>query len=175
MRIVSSNKLNVQTNVLAKAYISSSITSLMFLFSPKAYSVEDVATQLIKSDPMSGSYLMQLVLGLLVVILCIVALAWFTKKMNRFHSITDDSLKVITGISMGTREKIVLLQVGEEQLLIGVSPGRINKLHVLSKPITENDLNKSNSKTSAGGKVFSDKLKTMMANANTASVKKKNN
>ncbi len=171
MRIASSNKLNV----LAKAYISSSIMSLTFLFSSKAYSVEDVTTQLIKSDPMSGSYLMQLVLGLLVVILCIVALAWFTKKMNRFHSITDDSLKVITGISMGTREKIVLLQVGEEQLLVGVSPGRINKLHVLATPITATDLNKSNSETSVGGKGFADKLKTMMTAANASSVKKKNN
>lgn len=139
----------------------------IFLFSTEVFSVENVAVQVIKSgpmksDPMSGSYLMQLIFGLLVVVLCIVALAWLTKKMNRFHSVTNDSIKVISGISMGAREKIVLLQVGEEQLLLGVSPGRINKLHVLNTTTSSPDGKSSDAERNQG---FSDKLKTMMADA----------
>lgn len=107
------------------------------------------------ADPMSGSYLLQLVIGLLVVLICIVALAWFAKKVNRFRLLTDDSLKIIAGLSMGTRERVVLLQVGEKQLLIGIAPGRINTLHVLDTAIETSD-NRS-------AKSFSDKLKTVMA------------
>ncbi len=159
----------------SKIYFS----GIVFFYSTKTYSIEDVVTQVIKSDsviksgsitsgsiatnPMSGSYLMQLVLGLLVVVLCIVVLAWFAKKMNRFHSVKDDSLKIISGISMGSREKIVLLQVGEEQLLVGVSPGRINKLHVLNSSITASAGVASNVENKHSDKGFSDKLKTMMA------------
>ena len=171
-------KLKVQL----KIYLS----GMLFLFSTKVYAVEDVVTQVIKSDsvlksssmttgpmktasiptdPMSGSYLTQLVLGLLVVILCIVALAWFAKKMNRFHSVTNDSLKIISGISMGSRERIVLLQIGEEQLLVGVSPGRINKLHVLNSSITTSAGVSSNTENRPSDKGFADKLKTMMADA----------
>ena len=117
---------------------------------------------------MSGSYLMQLVLGLIVVVLCIIALAWFAKKMNNFQPLADDSLKMISTISMGTRERIVLLQVGEEQILIGVSPGRINKLHVLNKPIEKVVGNQGG----ATGKGFSDKFKSMMADAKSAADKK---
>ena len=36
---------------------------------------------------------------------------------------------------MGPRERIVLLEVGETQLLIGVAPGRIQTLHVLASPV----------------------------------------
>ncbi len=69
---------------------------------------------------------------------------------------------------MGSRERIVLLQVGEEQVLIGVSPGRINKLHVLNKPIEKVVGNQG----AATGKGFSDKFKSMMADAKSVADKK---
>jgi flagellar protein FliO/FliZ len=124
----------------------------------------------LNSDPMNSSYLLQLVIGLLIVLLCIIALAWLAKKMNRFQSLTDSSLKVIGGLSMGSRERIVLLQVGEEQLLLGVSPGRINTLHVLDAPI-DMVSNKPDSPMSNG---FLDKFKTMMTDADKASIKTHN-
>lgn len=120
------------------------------------------------SNPMSSSYLLQLILGLVVVILCVVALAWFAKKMNKFHSSSDDSIKIISGISVGTREKIVLLQVGEEQLLVGVSPGNINKLHTLNSPIINANANPAN-------KGFADKFKNIMADASASTINHKNN
>lgn len=143
-------------------------TIALFIVSSKAYSIEDAAVQTIKSDPMSSSYLLQLVFGLLIVVLCIFALAWFSKKMNRFNSSSDDALKIIGAISMGSRERIVHLQIGEEQLLIGVSPGRINTLHVLNKPVET--ITKSNSVSVGNG--FSDKLKTMILDVNKPNDKK---
>ena len=126
------------------------------------------ASSVINHDSMSSNYLLQLVVGLFVVLVCIVALAWVAKKMNRFRQLTDDSLKIIGGLSMGARERIVLLQVGENQLLVGVSPGRINTLHVLDKPIETLDNNPDESL----GKNFSDKLKTIMNNAKNDPTKK---
>lgn len=139
----------------------------LLIISTKAYSIEDVAVQSIKSDPMSGSYLLQLIFGLLIVIICIFVLAWFSKKMNRFHSSSDDALKIIGAISMGSRERIVHLQIGEEQLLIGVSPGRINTLHVLNKPVET--ITKSDNDPVGNG--FSDKLKTMIVDVNNPNTK----
>ncbi len=84
-------------------------------------------------ESMSMGYLGQLVVGLLVVLLCIVALAWLAKRFNRLQSTSDGSLRVIGGLSMGARERIVLVQVGDSQLLLGVAPGRVNTLHVLAE------------------------------------------
>ena len=46
-------------------------------------------------------------------------------------------LKVVAGLPLGTRERIIVLQVGEEQLLLGLSPGRIEKLHTLAEPLVD--------------------------------------
>ena len=121
--------------------------NILFMLLPmKVFASEENPSQIntspiISTDPMSGSYLFQLILGLIVVLICIVALAWFAKRMNRLQSSTGGMLKIIGGISMGSRERVVLLQVGSDQLLIGVSPGRINTLHVLDTPLENTDIN----------------------------------
>ena len=146
--------------------------NIFFLLLPvKAFAAEENASQInssaiISADPMSGSYLFQLILGLIVVLICILALAWFAKRMNRLQSSTGGMLKIIGGISMGSRERIVLLQVGSEQLLIGVSPGRINTLHVLDVPLENSDVN--------SGKTFASRLSEAAFQKNSSVLAEKN-
>jgi len=78
--------------------------------------------------------------GLLLVIAAIFASAWFFRRFTQFSPISNDSLKVIGGLSMGQKERLVLLQVGDEQVLIGVAPGNIQKLHILKTPIELDNL-----------------------------------
>ena len=83
------------------------------------------------NDPMSSAYLTQLTVGLLIVILSIVVLAWVARRLNRFSASADGSMKVVGGLSMGTRERIVLVEVESTRLVLGVTPGRIQALHVM--------------------------------------------
>lgn len=119
-------------------------------------------------DTSSGSHFLQMIIGLFVVLLCILVLAWLAKKMNRFQSLSDDSLKIIGSLGMGTRERIVLLQVADQQLLVGVTSGQINTLHVLDSPVDVSN------KQSGGlqGKNFAEKLKVMMTAADASSINK---
>ena len=87
-------------------------------------------------EPLAGGTMAEVALGLLFVICLIIAGAWFLKRIGGFSVAGNGALKVLSGLSMGARERVVLLQVGEEQILIGVSPGRIQTLHVLDKPIS---------------------------------------
>jgi len=119
------------------------------------------------SNPMSSSYLLQLTSGLIVVLICIVVLAWFAKRVNRLQSSTDGALKILGGLSMGSRERVVLLQVGSKQLLIGVAPGRINTLHVL-----DGEIDKNRSTTAEPETKFSEKLKGMLSDATVSSITK---
>lgn len=73
--------------------------------------------------------------GLLLVLIAIFGSAWAYKRFGNMTPISTDSLKVIGGVSMGQKERVVLMQVGDEQILLGVSPGRIECLHVLAKNI----------------------------------------
>lgn len=137
----------------------SNLNIIFMLFPINVFAAEEKTSTIINTDPMSGSYLFQLILGLIIVLICIVALAWFAKRMNRLQSSTGSMLKIIGGLSMGSRERVVLLQVGSEQLLIGVSPGRISKLHVLETPLEDEGGNSE--KTFAHN--LSEKLSTVLA------------
>jgi len=91
------------------------------------------------SNPDMASNLVQTTLGLLLVLLVIGAAAWAFKRFGNVHVGAQGRMKIIGGISLGTRERAVLLQVGEQQLVIGVSPGRVQTLHVLDKPVLIED------------------------------------
>ena len=90
-------------------------------------------------EPLSGGTMAQVALGLLFVIFLIIAVAWLLKRVGGFSVSGNGALKILGGLSMGARERVVLMQVGEEQILIGVSPGRIQTLHVLDKPIVPDE------------------------------------
>ncbi len=76
-----------------------------------------------------------LLLGLGVVLVLIVLSAWMYRRLARVPRGVSGALRVLGGLSMGSRERVVLIQVGEEQLLLGIAPGRIRTLHVLAEPI----------------------------------------
>jgi flagellar protein FliO/FliZ len=78
--------------------------------------------------------LTRLTIGLLVVIGAIVAVGWLLRRMGGW-SAGGGQLRVLGGVSVGNRERILLVQAGKTQLLVGVAPGRVQTLHVLDEPI----------------------------------------
>ena len=86
-------------------------------------------------EPLSSPYLLKLTGGLILVVVVIFALAWLVKKFNLAQQSHAGLIKIVAGVSIGTRDRIVLLQVGEEQILVGLTPGRIEKLHTLAEPL----------------------------------------
>lgn len=86
-------------------------------------------------EPLASGSLAKLGLGLFVVVVLIVGMAWVMRRMGGMPGTATGALRVLGGLSMGTRERVVLIQVGETQLLLGVAPGRVQTLHVLEQPI----------------------------------------
>lgn len=81
----------------------------------------------------SAFYFVKLGLALLLVLGIFVAFAWMMRRFSGFQSSAKGDLRVITGLSLGTRERLVVVKVGKSQLLLGVTPGQIHKLHVLEE------------------------------------------
>ncbi|SDU86444.1 flagellar biosynthetic protein FliO [Pseudomonas mucidolens] len=79
--------------------------------------------------------LTQLVLGLLLVVGLIFALAWLLRRMQRIGPGNAQVIELIGSRALGPRDRLVLVQVGEEQILLGLTPGRITPLHVLKQPV----------------------------------------
>ena len=86
-------------------------------------------------QPLGTGYLVQFGFGLVVVLATVVVLVWLLRRIGQLQTSFGGSLKTLGGLSLGTRERIVLVQVGDTQLLLGVAPGRIQTLYVLDTPL----------------------------------------
>lgn len=85
------------------------------------------------------AYLMRLLVGLGAVVAVIIVLAWIMRRMNIGRFGTQGVLHILGGAAVGQRERVVLVQVGEQQLLLGVAPGSVRMLHRLDTPLPETD------------------------------------
>jgi len=70
-------------------------------------------------------------IGLLVVLGVFFLCVWGMRKLGGVAASGAGKMRIVGGLSLGMREKVILLQVGKKQLVLGVTPGRIDTLHVL--------------------------------------------
>ena len=80
--------------------------------------------------------LTQLVLGLLLVLGLIFFLAWLLRRVQQAGPAGKGQvIELIGSRALGPRDRLVLVQVGNEQVLLGLTPGTITALHVLKEPV----------------------------------------
>ena len=89
-------------------------------------------------EVMSGGFVMQVFSALAIVLVCVIGLAWMMRRFGRLQSSANGVLRMIDGMALSTRERMVLVQVGDTQVLLGVAPGRVEALHVLGEPLSVN-------------------------------------
>jgi flagellar protein FliO/FliZ len=77
--------------------------------------------------------LLQVFIGLIAVLLLIAATAWVAKRLGVSHSGSSALLNVVGSTSVGTRERVVVVEIGESWLVVGVAPGSVNALMTLPK------------------------------------------
>ena len=81
----------------------------------------------------------KLAVALLIVLVVFWAFAKFMKQMQVGQGGSHTGLKVIGALSLGQRERVVVVQAGSEQLVLGVTSSAINTLHVLETPMGASD------------------------------------
>jgi flagellar protein FliO/FliZ len=97
---------------------------------------DTLTAKTLTTPPISTSALLETLLGLFIVLACIAFLAWLLRRTGRFQSTANGELKIITSLALGPRERAVLLQVGEQQILLGVTSQNVQTLHILETPIS---------------------------------------
>ncbi|MDP2823757.1 MAG: flagellar biosynthetic protein FliO [Sulfuritalea sp.] len=78
------------------------------------------------ADP--GGSLWQLFLGLVIVLALIIGSLWVLKKLVTQRGESAGLLRVVAGTAVGTRERVVIVEVGSTWLVLGVAPGRVSAL-----------------------------------------------
>lgn len=86
-----------------------------------------------------------LVLSLALIIGLIIGCLWLIKKLSGMNQPSGNKLKVLATLSLGTRERALLVQAGNTQMLLGVAPGRVSQLHVFEELVVSEQEAKSGS------------------------------
>ena len=87
-------------------------------------------------DAVSGAAsLGQVTVALLLVLAAVFAAAWVVRRVRGFGKFGSPAISVLAEVGLGPKERAVLVQVGNKQLLLGVAPGRVSTLHVLDEPV----------------------------------------
>jgi len=79
--------------------------------------------------------LAQLGLGLIVVVGLIFLLGYLMRRVGPLAPQGGQHIRVISSYPLGPRDRLALVDVGGQQLLLGISPGRITTLHVFDEPV----------------------------------------
>jgi flagellar protein FliO/FliZ len=77
--------------------------------------------------------LLQVFVGLVAVLALIAGTAWVAKRFGVMHGGTTGILQIVSSASVGTRERIVVVEVGDSWLVVGVAPGNVNALMTLPR------------------------------------------
>ena len=100
-----------------------------------AEAVATTAAAPVASSGVAGQ-LTQLVFGLLLVLGLIFFLAWLLRRVQQAGPAGKGQvIELIGSRALGPRDRLMLVQVGNEQILLGLSPGTITALHVLKEPV----------------------------------------
>jgi flagellar protein FliO/FliZ len=84
--------------------------------------------------PSTGGGLLQTSLALIFVIGLMLGLAWLTKRFGpRNFGGGNSNVKLVGTLSVGTRERILVVEVGEQWIVVGASPGRMNALATMPR------------------------------------------
>ncbi|MBZ0105114.1 MAG: flagellar biosynthetic protein FliO [Sulfuricella denitrificans] len=142
----------------------SALLSVLFLLLAVPVFAEQPPSSALPSSAVSLGGVLQVLLGLVIVLGTVAAAAWLLKRLAPGQVSAGGAIRLIGGIAVGPKERVVVVEVGETWLVVGVAPGQVTALHNMPRIV-----NLTETGALAGGdQQFSRWLKDVMRRRNTA-------
>lgn len=123
-------------------------------FGSQVFAAEPVIAN--AATPSSFITVLQVFFSLGLVLALIALVAWMMKRINTGHQSASSSLRVVSAVAVGPRERVVLVDVGDVRLVLGVANGQVTALHQMPRPEFSDEGN------AALPTSFTDKLKQIL-------------
>lgn len=106
------------------------------------------------NQPGTGAQLLSVTLALVFIVALIFAVSWFIRRFGSGAFVQAGQMKIVAALPLGTRERLMLVDVAGKQLLLGVTATQINCLHEFAEPVITGE--------AAGSSDFSRKLMAIL-------------
>ena len=89
--------------------------------------------------------MLQTILALSFVLALLAALAWAMKRYGPRAGGSNATLRLVGSLSLGGRERIIVIEVADQWIVVGAAPGRVNALATMPRqPDSANATNATN-------------------------------
>jgi flagellar protein FliO/FliZ len=142
--------MNLQVRRAAQAFASSAAVFVVFAAAPLAVRAADLkavnqaaalgaSIASVTAVPGAGSAVpalgfgavLQTVLGLAIVIGLVFGCAWLARRLGLQGGPRNALVKTIGGASLGGKERVAVVEIGDTWLVLGAAPGNVRLLHTM--------------------------------------------
>ncbi|RFB68719.1 MULTISPECIES: flagellar biosynthetic protein FliO [unclassified Herbaspirillum] len=107
------------------------------VFVPAAFAagaVHAAEQQTAPALPSTTGSVFTMLLGLTAVLAIMAGIAWLFKRSGLVQRAQGNAVaKIIGGVSVGTRERVMVIEVADQWIVVGVAPGRVNTLATMPR------------------------------------------
>lgn len=79
-------------------------------------------------EPVGSGQALQVMAGLAIVLVLIALATWAARHLQSWRPHGHGHIRVIEGLAVGSREKLLLVEIDDQRVLIGMCPGRMQAL-----------------------------------------------
>ena len=134
---------------------------LILLFaSPFLASHAQAATAAAQVTPLSVGSVFSVIFGLFVVLALLFGTAWLVRRLQRLQTAAPGILQPIAQQQLGLKERVMLLRIDQENILIACTGNGIRTLHTWQGPLPQG---LSATTVAANTAPFVDHLKRLLA------------
>ncbi|ODP31285.1 flagellar biosynthetic protein FliO [Pandoraea sp. ISTKB] len=100
----------------------------MFVSSAHA---QGAASQAAAVPSLGGAGIVQTGFGLVLVLALLFGLAWLAKRFGLQRPLGGGNVRIVGSAAVGQRERVVVVEVAGDWVVLGVAPGQVRSLHVI--------------------------------------------
>ena len=112
------------------------------------------------SGVVNGQDVLGVLFGLVVVLGSVVVVGWLYARSRGLRGIAGQAINVVAAQSLGPKERIVLVEVGGKQIVVGMTSAQLQTLHVFDEPVVT-----SGPEAGVAPGAFADRLRSMLRGA----------
>jgi flagellar protein FliO/FliZ len=118
------------------AQVQFAIGTILALVSLPLCAATDAALPALSgASPLGGAEILNVGISTLLVVGAILVVGWMYSRMKYAGNSANDMINVVSSRPLGAKERLLLIEVGEKQLLIGMTAAQVQTLHVFDQPV----------------------------------------
>ena len=88
-------------------------------------------------SPVGPAEVLSLGTGLVLVVGAILLTGWLYTRTQKLRGGPNELIRIVASQPLGTKERVLLLQVADKQLLVGMTSTSVQTLHVFDEPVAD--------------------------------------